>query len=411
VTAGQPDQSRPDNGTMASSASQKLSPPTDPPTAPVPRRRPTASAGRSDAAAAAAAAGMAFEAPHRRQQETRLTRLAGVIAGRSWRTMSWVAGHLPPGPVYRIGGWLAMIGYATAPTRRRWLRANMGHVLGTPPSDPRAGRLARAAYRNYSRYVLEVMRQPWLTKQQAMDMVEIAGEAPLVQAHRDGRGIILVSGHTGNNEAAAGGFASLGMTIDVVGDDTAFGPLYELFERQRGRFGLRMISWRNLRAMYSSLHKGSGLVLLVDWGYRPDGIPVRMFGSWTTLPAGPAILAARFRVPIMPFKVKRLPDGRFLAVGGRTIEVASDSPADLARATQAIAGALEQQIAEVPEQWYIFKPIWPGSAEEERRLAAAAGELLGSEGPASNQAATTPAPVKPAPVKPAASARSQHQAR
>ena len=53
---------------------------------------------------------------------------------------------------------------ATPPARprRRWLRANFGHVLGVPPNDKAAGHMARAAYRNYSRYIMELMRLPWL---------------------------------------------------------------------------------------------------------------------------------------------------------------------------------------------------------------------------------------------------------
>ena len=109
-----------------------------------------------------------------------------------------------------------------------------------------------------------------------------------------------------------------------------------------------MISWRNLRGVFGALRRHEGLVLLVDWGYREDGIPVKMFGSWTTLPAGPAILAARHGSTIVPFSINRLPDGTFRAVGDDPILVPSDSPSDLAIATQKIATALEGHIAPAP---------------------------------------------------------------
>ena len=48
-----------------------------------------------------------FEAPHRMEKETFFTHLAGVTAVSLWRTSSWIVGHLPAGPVYRVGGWLA----------------------------------------------------------------------------------------------------------------------------------------------------------------------------------------------------------------------------------------------------------------------------------------------------------------
>jgi KDO2-lipid IV(A) lauroyltransferase len=131
-----------------------------------------------------------------------------------------------------------------------------------------------------------------------------------------------------------------------------------------------MIAWRNLRGVFGALRRHEGLVLLVDWGYREDGIPVKMFGSWTTLPAGPAILAAKHGSAIVPFSINRLPDGTFRAAANDPILVPSDSPADLAVATQKVATALEGHISPAPEQWYIFKPIWPATAEETARLEA-----------------------------------------
>ena len=106
------------------------------------------------------------------------------------------------------------------------------------------------------------------------------------------------------------------------------------------------------------------LGLLVDWGYRADGIPVRLFGAWTALPAGPATLAAKTGSRILPIAIHRQPDDRFDVTWGEPIDVASGDPAELQRATQAIADALAATIAAAPDQWYSFKPIWPATADE-----------------------------------------------
>jgi KDO2-lipid IV(A) lauroyltransferase len=311
-----------------------------------------------------------FEAPHRLEKETFLTHVAGLTLLSFWRTSSWVLGHLPAGPTYRVGTWLAMIGYAASPLRRRWLRANFGHVLGVSPNDKAAGRLARAAYRNYARYAMELMRLPWMKPEKVDQLLEVKSLEKFLEIYRASKGVVLVAAHLGNNEAAAAGFAKQGLEINVVGDDSSYRELYELFERQRESWGVKMISWRNLRGVYGALRRHEGLVLLVDWGYREDGIPVKMFGSWTTLPAGPALLAAKHGSTIVPFSINRLPDGTFRAAADDPIHVASSSPADLARATQEIATALEGHISPAPEQWYIFKPIWPETAEEAARLEA-----------------------------------------
>jgi phosphatidylinositol dimannoside acyltransferase len=311
-----------------------------------------------------------FEAPHRKQKETFFTNLAGLTAVSFWKTASWIAGHLPAGPLYRVGSWVSLIGYAASPTRRRWLRSNFGHVLGVPPNDKAAHKMARAAYLNYSRYLMELMRLPWLSKEQQDQLLEVRSLARFHEIYRESNGIVLVAAHLGNNEAAAAGFAKQGLVINVVGDDSSYRQLYDLFERQRESWGVKMIAWRNLRGVFGALKRHEGLVLLVDWGYREDGIPVKMFGSWTTLPAGPAILAAKHGSAIVPFSINRLPDGTFRAAADEPILVPSNSPADLAIATQKIAAALEAQISPAPEQWYIFKPIWPETAAEQAALEA-----------------------------------------
>jgi lauroyl/myristoyl acyltransferase len=326
----------------------------------------------------------AFEAPHKREKETFLTHLAGLTLLSFWKTSSWLLGHLPPGPAYRVGGWIAMIGYAAGPQRRRWLRSNFGHVLGVSPNDKAAGRMARKAYRNYARYVMELMRLPWLKPGEIDLQIDMGDFQRFLDIYHNANGVILVAAHLGNNEAAASAFAKHGLEINVVGDDSSYVELFELFERQRTSWGIKMITWRNLRGVYSVLRRKEALVLLVDWGYRADGVPVKMFGSWTTLPAGPALLAARHCSTILPICVNRLADGRFRVTADDPITVPSDSPADLAVATQKIADALEGHIAPAPEQWYIFKPIWPLTAAEAAALEARHAETMAGRDGAAN---------------------------
>ena len=106
-----------------------------------------------------------------------------------------------------------------------------------------------------------------------------------------------------------------------------------------------------------------------------------LFGRWTTLPAGPALLAARTRAVIVPVVNRRQPDGTYVASHDEPIEVPGTSPADILRATQSVAEALERMVAAAPEQWYTFKPVWPATTTEEARLEARA-RVMAAGGPA-----------------------------
>ena len=61
-------------------------------------------------------------------------------------------------------------------------------------------------------------------------------------------------------------------------------------------------------------------------------------------------------------------------------------PADIQRATQRIADALQETIAAAPEQWYSFKPMWPDDPAESRALEARARDALATRGAAAEVA-------------------------
>jgi phosphatidylinositol dimannoside acyltransferase len=301
---------------------------------------------------------------------------AAVVA---YRGAGWLLRHVPAGPAEAILARIFQASYLAWPAKRRWSNANFGHVLGRDPNDPAVRRLALGAYATYARYLVELMRLPPSPDETYAARVDLVGvDRTLEQWAVSGRGLILTAGHVGSNEAVAAGIAHRGIPIGVVADDTSFPELFELLRRQREAWGLKIIPWRNLRDLFGVLRRNEVLALLVDWGYRDDGIPVRLFDAWTCLPAGPAVLAAKTNAPIVPITVRRHGD-RLVVNADDPIEVASSAPADIQRATQAIAASLERTIGAAPEQWYSFKPLWPESAAESEMLRRRAAEMTGSE--------------------------------
>ena len=304
-----------------------------------------------------------LEAPHRRLEPGPRILEKAVVAG--YRGASRLLGILPPGPSRVVLARLSQASYVLWPTKRRWSNRNFGHVLGLPPNDPRVRKLALAAYAEYGRYLVELMRLP---SRRPGEIDRLAGDidASGVMAHLAGStgGLILAAGHVGNNEAVAASIARHGMPISVVADDSSFPELFELLRRQREAWGIKVIAWRNLRGIFGVLRKREMFALLVDWGYRADGIPVQLFGAWTALPAGPATLAAKTGSHILSITIGRRPDGTFGVSWQEPIVVASSDPAELQRATQAMADELAATIRRAPEQWYSFKPMWPASAAE-----------------------------------------------
>ena len=308
-----------------------------------------------------------LEAPHRRLEPgPRILEKATVAA---YRAASWLFGVLPPAIPRAVLGRASQLSYLLWPTRRRWSNRNFGHVLGLPPDHPRVRRLALRAYGEYGRYLVELMRLPSLTTAGVNHLAgDLDADGVRALAAASPGGLILAAAHVGNNEAVAASIARHGLPISAVADDSAFPELYDLLRRQRESWGIELIAWRNLRGIFGALRRRRMLALLIDWGYRADGIPVQLFGAWTTLPAGPATLAAKTNSHILSIDIRRRPDGAFGVGWTEPIVVTSGDPAELQRATQQMADNLAAVIRLAPEQWYSFKPMWPSSPDAARDL-------------------------------------------
>jgi lauroyl/myristoyl acyltransferase len=323
--------------------------------------------------------GRKLEAPHRRLESSspRIVERAAIVGYRGAMT---VLAHTPPAVSRAVIGTAVQASYLAWPTKRSFSNINFGHVLGLPPGHPRVRRLALRAYREYARYIVELMRLPSRPLEELANGVEGDGVDLISTRWREsGKAMIVVAGHVGNNEAVAAALAGRGFPTNVVADDSSFPELFDLLRRQRESWGVHVIPWRNLRELFTILRRNEILALLVDWGYREDGIPVRLFGAWTTLPAGPATLAAKTGAIIAPLAIRRTPTGTFRLVGQEPFTVPSSSPADLQRATQRIADFLEETILAAPEQWYSFKPVWPATEAEALALEARAAAMLAAD--------------------------------
>jgi KDO2-lipid IV(A) lauroyltransferase len=144
---------------------------------------------------------------------------------------------------------------------------------------------------------------------------------------------------------------------------------------------------RAAREVLAALKRNDVVCLLADRDLHGGGVGVELFGERTTLPAGPATLALRAGVPILPTAV-------YFKAGGQGVRGvvlppldtarAGDLRTDVARVTQDLARALEGLIRAAPEQWHLMQPNWESdrlALEDWRRSRAAGGDGVGAPVP------------------------------
>lgn len=267
------------------------------------------------------------------------------------------------------------VAYDLAASKRAVLHQNLAHALGARADDRRVHRAARRAFRNYAKYLVDMMRMAGMTDRDFDELVTIEN-VECLDAARGGRtGVLICTVHVGGMDLLAPALAHAGEKLHVVADDTTYGRLYEHLKAVRAHHGLFLIGWRNLRGLFRVLRDGENLVLFCDGGYRRGDVPVEFLGEATTFPIGPAALSARSGAPMLPVHGRRTSRERFKARGMALVRAASSEPAELYRATQELADALGTVIADDPGQWYMFRPVWPqtdkGRAQARTALAVA----------------------------------------
>jgi KDO2-lipid IV(A) lauroyltransferase len=279
-----------------------------------------------------------------------------------------LAGWLPLALSYRLaaaGGWLV---YWLWPEKRRNAVTNFRYVLG--PGQPRSApsRLARAAFCNYGRYAVDMVRLSAWQMKKIEPRLTVYGAEHVAEALAPGRGAILVGGHIGNSDIGAAILAGRGHPVSVLVETLRPPRWNDVVQETRRLCGLNPIPVENgVRDILRVLRRNEVLAFLVD---RPthrtgEGVPVQFFGAWTRVPNGAATLALRTGANLVAACVVRSPTGYVVHVSPPlTTERSGDSQADIQRLTQAVMTALEGFIRQYPDQWFMFRPMWPPSPDD-----------------------------------------------
>jgi lauroyl/myristoyl acyltransferase len=280
-----------------------------------------------------------------------------VVTYWLYRVAERVIDALPRALVMPAASAVGNVAYDLAGPKRALIHENLAHAMGLPVDDHRVKSAARLAFRNYAKYLADMMRIGDLTDKEAAQLVDIANLELLREARAEGKGVLLCTVHVGGMDLIGPGLKRHGEWLHVVADDTTYGRLYDHLAAQREKQHIFLIGWRNLRGLFRALRRGENVVLFCDGGYRSTDVPVEFCGEATTFPIGPATLAAKTGAPILPVACRREKDDRFVARGLPLIHCLSTEPAELYRATQALADALAGVIAGDPGQWYMFRPV------------------------------------------------------
>jgi KDO2-lipid IV(A) lauroyltransferase len=249
------------------------------------------------------------------------------------------------------------------------LARNLRRVLGADATPSALHAVTRAALRSYGRYWWETFR---LHRYDQHDVAQQALAATAgvenVYAARDaGRGIILALPHSGNWDIAGLSMVEILGGITTVAERLKPESLYRRFVTYRERLGFEVLplgenagaSAATAAVLRQRLEQGRMVCLLADRDMAGNGVPVTFFGEKTTMPAGPALLAARTGADLCPVHLAYT-DGGWIQHVGAPLTLHGTRLADQVKSgTQQLADLFAAKIALFPADWHMLQPLWP----------------------------------------------------
>ncbi len=282
---------------------------------------------------------------------------------RLWCAMAFVLNRMPLRLSYAVADCCGLAGFWCWPRGRHATMANFRHVLPGAPAG-RIRRTARRSIQNYCRYLVDFARLPALDAGtlSAGAVEELLAGVDEIRA--GGRGAIIVSMHFGNWDRGAAATAARGYETTVIGEAFADPRLHAMVFGARERLGLKVVTMERFGpSVLRALKQGGLLALLIDRPMPGTGTRVEFFGAAVEVPAGPARIALQTGAAVVPVLFARTaaygPEVTALADFSVDVAATGDSEADIRRITQAVMAAHERFIRRYPEQWYMFREMWP----------------------------------------------------
>lgn len=283
------------------------------------------------------------------------------VDGASWRRLAalgsahgpeWVKRAFPPA--------IAALLFALIGDRRRAAIDNFEQVLG----DRSAAR--RAALRMFSEFAYctsEAMEHyssrsaPMRVERVLPDVVELA--------LREGRGVVIVSGHLGSWDIGAKALLALGTPVNVVMAREVNATSQAFVRVTREQVGVRVVfadeSVFSSLGLVAALRRNEVVAIQLDRIASAGGLRMLPFlGAPAPFPSGPFVLARLAGAPIVPVFVPRLGRRHYEIRFGERIDVPREArdPDVLDRVMGAAVRQLEDAVRRDPTQWFQFAPFW-----------------------------------------------------
>jgi KDO2-lipid IV(A) lauroyltransferase len=260
--------------------------------------------------------------------------------------------------------------YTLMKRTRENVRKNMEGIAQGKWSGRRMDVLTRRTFQNYGQYLLDYMvmhrirpsnKDRWIEE-------EVGGEH-MIEALRNGKGVICITPHLGNWEIGGLLFSFKGGKLNVLTLDERDPKTKSFREEMRGRKGINNIyinpkdqSPMAILDAVKALRRNEIVAMLGDRIESQKTLVLDFFGRPTPFPIGVAILAIATGARVLPVFVVMGKNRKYRGVIEAPVTFHADSRETreevIRRGMEKLIKIYEDYISRYPDQWYNFFDYW-----------------------------------------------------
>jgi Kdo2-lipid IVA lauroyltransferase/acyltransferase len=280
--------------------------------------------------------------------------LAHTIQFAALTALVWLIRIMPHRMQSRVGAGLGQFVYFLG-IRKAVTRDNLALAFPTLPKHA-VRDLSAQVYRHMGRVATSIVSLPQLSRAAEGKWIFIEGWDALDAALREGKGVIVASGHLGNWEIMGSMVARCGYPVTFVVAAQSNERVEDWLDNWRNRAGIETIKRRDaVRGVLMALKQNRIVAMLIDQDAHEDGAFVPFFGRLASAPRGPAVFHLRTGAPVIFASSIHLPGDKYKI---RLVRVIPEPNEDADALTARMTKMLEDAIRETPEQWLWMHRRW-----------------------------------------------------
>jgi len=279
---------------------------------------------------------------------------------KAFRIFAFLAGLAPFSAAAALGKGLGRLAYYLQPARRKTALENIRQCPALPVGINRV-KLAKDSFAHLGLAGTEFVKFYNFSREEVFSRIEITGKEYLSAALKEGKGAIVISSHLGNWELMIMALAMAGY------------PLRPLAKKQRNRLFDRLVNEKRrstgmkplpvgftLREIIRALNHNEVVIFLMDQHAGRGGVRTEFLGREASVHRGPALVALKTGVPVLPVHITRTTPRRHRIKILPPVEIikTGNKQEDIRENTERFCEIIGQKILEAPEQWLWMHRRW-----------------------------------------------------